>query len=289
MGYPKITVVTTNLNQGNFLELTIQSVINQGYPNLEYIIIDGKSTDQSVEIIKKYETYLTYWESSKDEGMYHAINKGFGLSTGQIMTYLNSDDLLAPRSLFTIAQIFTDNETISWVNGFQNIIDELGRYILVGSIPAWSKYHYLLKQFKFIQQEGCFWRRDLWDKAGGYINTNYLYASDLELWSRFFVFQKLYYVPTILGSFRRRKGQKSEVYIAKYLEEAEKILLHFIPCTKEERRVVKNCNSLIWRFCCYINRRKVFIFFGLRNEYEIFFEPKNRLFQDQDTLNFLWR
>jgi glycosyltransferase involved in cell wall biosynthesis len=91
--YPKITIVTPSFNQGEFLEETIQSVLNQGYPNLEYIIIDGGSTDKSVDIISKYSKELSYWVSEKDNGQSEAINKGFRKATGEIVTWLNSDDL----------------------------------------------------------------------------------------------------------------------------------------------------------------------------------------------------
>jgi glycosyltransferase involved in cell wall biosynthesis len=102
--YPKITVVTPNYNYGHYLEETIRSVLIQGYPNLEYIIIDGGSTDKSVEIIKKYEPWITYWESKPDRGQTHAINKGLELATGEVFNWINSDDILRPDSLFAIAQ-----------------------------------------------------------------------------------------------------------------------------------------------------------------------------------------
>jgi glycosyltransferase involved in cell wall biosynthesis len=102
---PRISIVTPSFNQGAFLEETIRSVLLQGYPNLEYIIIDGGSTDNSVEIISKYEPWLTYWVSERDRGQTHAINKGFNRATGQLFSYLNSDDLLAPRALDKIAHV----------------------------------------------------------------------------------------------------------------------------------------------------------------------------------------
>ncbi|RYE40071.1 MAG: glycosyltransferase, partial [Sphingobacteriales bacterium] len=102
---PKISVITPSFNQGEYLEDTILSVIGQNYPNLEYIIIDGGSADNSVSIIKKYETHLSYWISEKDKGQSHAINKGFGLATGDILCWLNSDDLLLPSTLSYIASL----------------------------------------------------------------------------------------------------------------------------------------------------------------------------------------
>ena len=107
MNYPKISIVTPSFNQGIFLEATIQSVLNQNYPNLEYIVIDGGSTDNSVKIIKKYEKYLSYWVSESDRGQSHAINKGFTISTGEIMGWLNSDDLYTSGALNHVANVFS--------------------------------------------------------------------------------------------------------------------------------------------------------------------------------------
>jgi glycosyltransferase involved in cell wall biosynthesis len=108
--YPKITIVTPSLNQGKYIEKTILSVLNQNYPNLEYIIIDGGSTDNSVEIIKKYEAKLTYWITEKDSGQSEAINKGFKIATGEIINWLNSDDYLEKDTLFKVAHYFKSND-----------------------------------------------------------------------------------------------------------------------------------------------------------------------------------
>jgi glycosyltransferase involved in cell wall biosynthesis len=107
--WPKITVITPSFNQGQFIEETIRSVLFQGYPNLEYIIIDGGSTDRSVEIIRKYEKQLTYWISEPDRGQSHAINKGFSRSSGDLIGWINSDDLLLPGTLFTLASAYLNN------------------------------------------------------------------------------------------------------------------------------------------------------------------------------------
>jgi glycosyltransferase involved in cell wall biosynthesis len=108
--YPKISIITPSYNQGKYIEATIQSVSGQNYPNLEYIIMDGGSEDNSIEIIKKYEPYLYHWESHKDNGQADAINQGFSISTGDIMAWLNSDDMYLPGTLDYIAQIFLQEE-----------------------------------------------------------------------------------------------------------------------------------------------------------------------------------
>ena len=104
--WPRISIVTPSCNQGRFLEETIRSVLLQGYPNLEYVIIDGGSSDGSVDIIRKYESQLAYWDSRPDSGMYYAINEGFAHSTGDIMAWLNSDDMYTPWSLRVVGEIF---------------------------------------------------------------------------------------------------------------------------------------------------------------------------------------
>jgi len=124
--HPKITVVTPNYNQDRFIEHAILSVLNQEYPNLEYIIIDGGSTDDSVSIIKKYEDKLHYWVSEKDSGMYNAINRGFSMSSGEIMCWINSDDILMENSLNIVSKIFVNNSRIKWVQGLPTVINENG-------------------------------------------------------------------------------------------------------------------------------------------------------------------
>jgi glycosyltransferase involved in cell wall biosynthesis len=185
--YPKITIITPNYNLGEYLEQTILSILNQNYPNLEYIIIDGGSTDNSLEIIKKYEKHLAYWVSEPDKGMYEAIQKGFNRSTGDIMGWLNSDDMLTPNGLFTLAEIFSTFSNIHWVQGRPVSWDEKGRLIDVGMLKRWNKYHFYIGKYQWIQQESTYWRRELWDKAGGKLNTNLRLAGDFELWLRFLI------------------------------------------------------------------------------------------------------
>ncbi len=219
--YPKISVVTPNYNQVGFIEKTILSVLSQQYPNLEYIIIDGGSTDGSVEIIQKYANELHYWISEKDNGMYEAINKGFKKSSGDIMYWINSDDITFPNSLFLVAEAFQKNTKLNWLMGYPSIINEQGQITWQGhGAPVYSRLFYFSKQylssFSFIQQESTFWRRNLWDKAGAYVSMDYSLASDFDLWMRFFKYEKLHYTHNKLGAFRVRSGQKSEnkeVYI----------------------------------------------------------------------------
>ncbi len=225
--YPKISIVTVNYNNGEFLEATIKSVIEQGYPNLEYILIDGGSTDNSLEIIERYAEHFTYWVSEPDDGQYQAIQKGFEKTTGEIMAWLNSDDKYLPRSLFKVAEIFDQYKEINWLMGLAREYTEDGA--LVGQITLpwcrWSKHRYLTNDFQFIQQESSFWKRELWEKAGGTLDFDYDLAGDMELWARFFRHEKLYTTTLELSGFRhRREGQRSKVGKKTYLEEARQIV-----------------------------------------------------------------
>jgi glycosyltransferase involved in cell wall biosynthesis len=224
---PKITVVTPSFNQKPFLGECIESILSQAYPNLEYIIMDGGSTDGSVELIRKHEKYLAYWQSRVDDGQYAAINEGFTRSTGSIMTWLNSDDRMHNHALHIVASIFRQRPDVQWLMGRPNGFDENATRLWVFEyLPRWSREKYLNKQYKnpYIQQEGTFWRRELWNKAGGNLRCDLRLAGDLELWVRFFRYEQLYTVDALLAGFRNHPGQKTKSLLAEYNAEAEEIL-----------------------------------------------------------------
>jgi glycosyltransferase involved in cell wall biosynthesis len=238
MAYPKITIVTPNFNQAGYLEETIQSVLSQNYPNLEYIIVDGGSTDGSLDIIRKYEQQLAWWISEPDKGLYHALQKGFDRSTGEIMGWINSDDELHPGSLSVIAEVFSSLSHVNWITGCPSALDEKGRTVVVANLRKWSKYDYYLFDYQWIQQESTFWRKSLWEKAGARLNLDVKYAADLELWLRLFRYEKLFSLRTTLGGFRfRSSGQLSSVNKEQYLKEAEALITAELPLLQEE---VKN-------------------------------------------------
>lgn len=234
MNVPKISIVTPSFNQAEFLESTIESVLSQNYPNLEYIIIDGGSSDHSLAIIKKYEKYLHFWCSEPDGGQYDAIDKGFSHSTGEIMSWINSDDLYYPWTFKTVASIMSELPQVEWLTTLN-----LGEWDWHGfcsgftSAPGYSKEAFLdgfyCPQNKnyggfVIQQESTFWKRTLWQKIGGNLSTEFKLAGDFDLWSRFFYYAELYTVKSPLGGFRRQINQKSR-QIDLYAQESNKILL----------------------------------------------------------------
>lgn len=227
LNYPKISIVTVNYNGARFLEETILSVLNQNYPNLEYIIIDGGSSDGSVEIIKKYESKLHYWVSEKDEGQYHAVQKGIGKSTGDIMAWINSDDLYVPNAFFGVAQIFNEFPKVKWLMGIPREYNEQGVMMSRITLPwgRWSKYRYYTYDFQFIQQESTFWKRELWEKAGSKMDVSQKYAGDMELWARFFRYEQLHTTLATLAGFRNSSdNQRSVAFRNEYLKECEQIV-----------------------------------------------------------------
>lgn len=219
--YPKISIITPVFNQADYIEATIQSVMLQSYPNLEYIIIDGGSTDGTLEIIEKYNNSITKVVSEPDKGMYDALNKGFQLSSGDIMGWINSDDILLENSLLNVAQVFNDLKKVCWIQGLHNFIDLKGNIIDIRHPKVFSFSKILSHDFKWIQQESTFWKRGLWEKAGAYIDNSYQLAGDFELWFRFFQHEKLYNAEISIGAWRKRKGQLSGDHMEDYINEVK--------------------------------------------------------------------
>ena len=184
---PRITIVTPSYNQGPFIERTIRSVLDQGYPNLEYIVVDGGSQDGTIDILRRYENNLK-WSSEKDAGQADAINKGIRMSTGDIIAYLNSDDVLEPGALQRVAEYFAAHPETMWLTGKCRIIDEHDREIR-GMITAYKNF--LLRHFSYemllvtnpISQPSTFWRSEL-VREFGLFDVNEHLVMDYEYWLR---------------------------------------------------------------------------------------------------------
>lgn len=213
--YPKISIVTPSFGQGVFIERTLTSVLEQDYPNLEYVVKDGGSTDSTVEILEKHSARLTGWTSKKDGGQSNAINLGFAECTGEIMGWLNSDDLLLPHTLHTVAHYFERHPDVDVVYGNRLLIDvhdqEIGRWIMPGHDNR------ALSFADYIPQETLFWRRRIWDKAGGQIDESFQFAMDWDLLVRFRdAGANFAHIPQFLGAFRIHEAQKTLSWVADF-------------------------------------------------------------------------
>lgn len=177
--WPRISIVTPSYNQGHFLERTIRSVLFQGYPNLEYIVIDGGSTDDSVKIIKKYDPWLTYWVSEKDEGQSQAINKGFEFATGEIFAWLNSDDIYSPGALYTVGTHLARRQRALLIGSSSKLSGmDISNVVLDARKPSWYEMVYDTRSFP---QPSVFWTRDLWQLAGP-LRKELYFVMDYYLW-----------------------------------------------------------------------------------------------------------
>jgi glycosyltransferase involved in cell wall biosynthesis len=200
--WPRITLVTPVYNGVRFIEETIRSIVYQGYPNLEYIVVDGGSSDGTVEIIRKYERQISWWVSRRDRGVYDALNNGFAHSTGDIMGWLNASDLLHTNGLFVVGSVFASLRAVEWLTGRPTRFNPNGMTVDIRTLPSWSRYRFLAGANKYIQQESTFWRRSLWEKAGGELNAAYRDVGDFDLWVQFFRHTRLYSVGALIGGYR---------------------------------------------------------------------------------------
>jgi glycosyltransferase involved in cell wall biosynthesis len=205
---PLISIVSPSFNQGDFIERTIKSVLEQNYPELEYIIQDGESSDATREILERYRPSLTYCDISKDKGQTNAINLGFSHATGEIMAYLNTDDILLPGALHYVARFFFNHPNVDVVYGHRVVIDEhdeeIGRWLLPphdNNVLLWADY---------IPQETLFWRRRVWEKVGGAVDESFRFAMDWDLLLRFReAGAKFVRLSRFLGAFRVHPHQKT--------------------------------------------------------------------------------
>lgn len=206
--WPKISILTPSYNQGQFLEETIRSVLLQGYPNLEYIIIDGGSSDNSVDIIKKYEPWLAYWVSEPDNGQSHAINKGFKLATGDIYAWINSDDYYLEGSFNIVANEFVSLQEDAILLGYGNVVDTEGTFLDTRKIERIDNKTLINWEENWFLQQACFWPSTCWNVVGG-LNEGLELLMDYDLWFRFLKLYPFFYIDKPLGVLRYYEDTKS--------------------------------------------------------------------------------
>lgn len=220
--WPKVSIVTPSYNQAQFLEETIRSVLLQGYHNLEYIIMDGGSTDGSVEIIKKYEPWLTFWVSEKDKGQAHAINKGFGKATGEIGGWINSDDLYLPHALKTIAEVYDkDPNSKSIVSGSTRVTDEFLKLKRIYAIEEFSIPKLL--EFCIVPQASTFFALNLFSRLGG-LNERLQMAFDYDLWLRASLITTIHVIPKELAIWRQHSQIKTVLNNTQSVQESIRVI-----------------------------------------------------------------
>jgi glycosyltransferase involved in cell wall biosynthesis len=206
---PGISLVTPSLNQGRFLRAACESVLSQKYPRLEYIVRDGKSTDESCSLLRTLEDRIAAVRIAEDGGQAHALNLGFAESTGEIMAWLNADDILLPGSLDYVAAFFSQHPDIDLIYGHRVLIDELGREIGRWVLPPFDGE--MLRWTDYVPQETMFWRRSLWEKSGAALDEKFTYALDWELLLRFMKHgARIRRVPRFLAGFRVHALQKTQ-------------------------------------------------------------------------------
>lgn len=206
---PLVSIVTPSFNQAPYLERTIRSILGQDYPNIEYLIVDGGSTDGSLEIIKGYSDQLDWWVSEKDAGQTDAINKGFSHAKGEILAWLNSDDTYEPGAIASAVGRLQQHLEAGMVYGDANLIDENDQ--VIGRFPArQTDYARLRRGFVHIPQQTAFFRAALWKQVGP-LDPSFYFAMDYDLWVRLARLSRLIYFPETWANFRLHSTGKSVV------------------------------------------------------------------------------
>ena len=207
MKWPRITVVTPSYNQAQFLERTLASVHGQGYPDLEHLVLDGGSTDGSVEIIRRYADRLAWWRSERDAGQSAALREGFDRSTGEVLCWINSDDTLAPRALERVGRIFSERPEVDLIYGGLRTIDAHDRRLFT----QWAALDLgtLVYESAFTSQPSSFWRRAIYQKAGG-VDPAYRFAMDYDLFIRMLLAgARALKIRPVLANYRIHPATKS--------------------------------------------------------------------------------
>lgn len=204
---PLVSIITPSYNQAEYLEETICSVLDQDYDRIEYIIVDGGSTDGSIEIIERYQDRLAWWVSEPDKGQTDAINKGFARASGEILAWINSDDTYLPHAISEAVEFLEAHPDIGMVYGDANLIDSSGK--VLGRFPVrQTNYKKLRRGSVHIPQQASFFRTDLWRQVGP-LDPSFYFAMDYDLWVRLARIAPLHYHPRLWANFRLHDSGKS--------------------------------------------------------------------------------
>lgn len=255
----KVSIVMPVYNGEKYIEYAIKSIINQSYKDIQFILVDGGSSDNTMSIVEKYKKYFYLIISERDKGMYDAINKGFSKSSGELMLWLNSDDFLFPNAISTAVYIMTEHKNIKWMKGRNAYLDKNNNIRKLTCFKSYyrsfiSSGYYRGHGLGFIMQETTFWHRDLYDIAGSLINTDYKLASDFELWTRFSQHETLYSVNTLFGAFRQHTDQLSGD-INYYETECDKIS-NISPMIKYLLKIIK---YPLYIYAMFDRKNKIYI------------------------------
>ena len=227
--------MTACKNAAEFIDNTLQSVLNQNYPDLEYIVVDGGSTDGTQQIIEPYLDRLAYYVSEPDGGQYEAIQRGLARATGDVMCWLNADDIFMPWTLSVVGEIFKVNSDVNWITGLPTFINRGGQITSIyGSIGSYPQTFIANGWFNrnlggFLQQENMFWRSNLWEMVGGF-NPDLCLAADYALWTNFALHSELVPVSVPLSAFRKLPGeQRSSIAANEYGAEVALVMTNLPP------------------------------------------------------------
>lgn len=244
---PKISIVTPSYNQASFLEETIRSISSQGYPNLEYIVMDGGSTDGSIDIIRKHQEGIAFWRSERDAGQSDALCRGFQRANGEVLAYLNSDDTLEQGTLKIVGEYMASHPEVDLVYGDMNLIDAAGRYLYTAH-PLLD-LRILVYENPFIPQQAMFWRRALYVRVGG-VNPTLQFAMDYDLALKFLLGgARVAKIRKVLANFRVHADSKSSTIRDVMHSERKEILSRLCPTNEGKmKRILKKICYRALRF-----------------------------------------
>tara|TARA_B100001057_G_C22871531_1_gene959204 strand:- start:7821 stop:8693 length:873 start_codon:yes stop_codon:yes gene_type:complete len=224
----KISIVVPVFNMFNTIEQTLNSIWQQNYSNLELIVIDGGSTDGTYNFLKENKNKIDFLVSENDNGQYHAIQKGFDLASGEIISWINADDVYFPWTLKTVNDVFSKWEDVNWIIGLASFLNSEGNLTNISSLSSKNSKHIYKGRFRknvfgYLQQESMFYRKKILDNAGG-LNLNFSLAADFELWTRFAKNNVLYSLNLPIAAFRKTKNSRSKKMESVYLDEVKIII-----------------------------------------------------------------